>query len=214
MRLKIATSVVLSLLAAFFMFGASKCTQGNSNFQIEGVTGPSVIANDGGILINTAFKNITIEGEVRIVPDPEKFPNSYVEIKPDLTSEGTLVTIHIDFLDLLEGDFSTENPLTLPGGRPLPGVAAGTLPAIAFTIEEFHNMTFYMGPEVFGVFIPSNLGIEGTILSYRFYSGDGQRVGNMSVVSNDVNGENGGLLLMMDLSWIRGEHQRRLPVEE
>ena len=91
------------------------------------------------------------------------------------------------------------DPLTLPGGRALPGVASGTLPAIAFTIEKFHNISMYLGPEVFGVFVPVKLGLEGSILSARFYS-DEKRIGNISIVGEDENGENAGVLLMLSMA--------------
>ena len=42
------------------------------------------------------------------------------------------------------------------------------------------------------------LGIGNSVVTARFYS-SGSRVGNISLVGEDTNGENSGILLMLDL---------------
>ena len=69
---------------------------------------------------------------------------------------------------------------------------------MAFSIENFHNMTVYLGPDVFGLFVPVSLGMDNSIATFRYYVG-GTRMGNLSLVGNDANGENGGLLLLLDM---------------
>ena len=102
---------------------------------------------------------------------------------------------------MLDGHGDLLDPQALPGGRPLPGVPSGRLPAVAFSIEKFRNMSFYIGPQLFGIFVPiSKLDIgENNIITARFYAG-GNRAGNLSLVGADENGEYAGALLMLDLS--------------
>lgn len=60
-------------------------------------------------------------------------------------------------------------------------------------------MGFYLGPKLFGVFIPfKGLGIGNTMITARYYSGN-NRIGNISLVGEDANGENAGILLMLDM---------------
>ena len=60
-------------------------------------------------------------------------------------------------------------------------------------------MAFYIGPKLFGVFIPLHLNMPGTMLTARYYVSS-SRVGNISLVGEDANGENSGLLLLLDMS--------------
>jgi hypothetical protein len=60
-------------------------------------------------------------------------------------------------------------------------------------------MSFYIGPKLFGIFIPlHNLGIGSSILTARYYTGSA-RIGNISLIGEDANGQNSGLLLMLDM---------------
>jgi hypothetical protein len=144
------------------------------------------------------FDGLQLDGGLRYnIP---KYPNSYLEISPDLASSGTLMAISVSLQDVFNTSLQQLNPATLPGGRSLPGVAGGKLPAVAFSIEKFKNMGFYLGPKVFGVFIPvKTLGIGTSIITARYYTGQ-NRIGNISLVGEDANGENAGILLMLDMS--------------
>ena len=170
----------------------------NYNLEIPGVDGPHITLLGDVVLISVVFENIQLDGGLRYnIP---KYPNSYIEISPDLQSYGTLMSISISVDDIFAGGMDQLDPQTLPGGRPLPGVATGRLPAVAFSIEKFRNMAFYLGPKLFGVFIPvKNLNMQGAMLSSRFYS-NGKRTGNISLVGEDTNEKNGGFLLMLDMN--------------
>lgn len=178
----------------------TSCGDGTSsqNIQVPGVNGMSVTLVQDNVLISMVFENIQLDGGLRYnIP---KYPNSYLEISPDLQSAGTLMAINLSLKDVLDTKLQMLDPATLPGGRSLPGVAGGRLPAVAFSIEKFKNMGFYIGPKVFGVFIPlKNLGIGNSIITARYYTGS-NRIGNISLVGEDANGENAGLLLMLDMS--------------
>lgn len=174
------------------------------NIDIPGVDGPTVTLNKDDVLISMVFENVELDGGIRYaIP---KYDNSYIEVSPDLQSGGTLMSVSISLDDVFGGGLDSLPPQVLPGGRALPGVASGRLPAVAFSIEQFHNMAFYLGPDVFGFFVPANLGIGQSIATFRFYS-SGSRVGNISLVGEDKNGENSGVLLMLDM---KGSTKKRL----
>ena len=171
---------------------------GTSNIQIPGVSKSAITLTNDSVLISFVFSAIQLDGGLRYnIP---KYPNSYLEISPDLQSAGTLMSINIAISDVANIGLQNLDPQSLPGGRPLPGVASGRLPAVAFSIQKFAGVSFYVGPKLFGVFIPlKNLGIGTSIITARYYV-TSTRVGNISLVGSDANGLNSGLLLMLDLS--------------
>ena len=179
---------------------STSCGDGTSasNIQVPGVQNMSVTLVQDNVLISMVFQSIQLDGGLRYnIP---KYPNSYLEISPDLQSSGTLMAISVSLKDVLGTSIQQLDPATLPGGRSLPGVAGGRLPAVAFSIEKFKNMSFYLGPKLFGVFIPlKSLGIGSTIITARYYTGS-NRIGNISLVGEDANGENAGILLLLDMS--------------
>lgn len=196
------TKTKVLLLSALLTLGLFSTSCGNgtsaSNIQIPGVSKSAITLNNDTVLISFVFDAIQLDGGLRYnIP---KYPNSYLEISPDLQSGGTLMAINLAIKDVANGNLQLLDPQSLPGGRALPGVATGRLPAVAFSIEKFHGMSFYVGPKLFGVFVPlKNLGIGTSIITARYYVSS-TRVGNISLVGQDANGENSGILLMLDLS--------------
>ena len=179
---------------------STSCGDGTSasNIQVPGVKNMSVTLLQDNVIISMVFEGLQLDGGLRYnIP---KYPNSYLEISPDLLSSGTLMAISVSLKDVFDTSLQQLNPATLPGGRSLPGVAGGKLPAVAFSIEKFKNMGFYLGPKVFGVYIPvKSLGIGSSIITARYYTGS-NRIGNISLVGEDANGENSGILLMLDMN--------------
>lgn len=196
------TKTKVLFLSAILSLGLFSTSCGNgtsaSNIQIPGVRKSAITLNNDSVLISFVFESIQLDGGLRYnIP---KYPNSYLEISPDLQSAGTLMSINLAIKDVANGNLQLLDPQTLPGGRSLPGVAGGRLPAVAFSIEKFKGMSFYVGPKLFGVFVPlKNLGIGTSIITARYYVSS-TRVGNISLVGQDANGENSGILLMLDLS--------------
>ncbi len=196
------TKTKVLLLSALMTIGVFSTSCGNgtsaSNIQIPGVSKSAITLNNDSVLISFVFSAIQLDGGLRYnIP---KYPNSYLEISPDLQSAGTLMSINIAIKDVANVGLQNLDPQSLPGGRALPGVSTGRLPAVAFTITKFKGVSFYVGPKLFGVFIPlNNLGIGNSIITARYYVSS-TRVGNISLVGQDANGENSGLLLMLDLS--------------
>ena len=192
-------AIVLSVALSAGILSTS-CGDGtsSSNLQVPGVNNMAVTLVQDNVMISMVFEGMQLAGGLRYnIP---KYPNSYLEISPDLMSSGTLMAISVSLKDVLDTSLQQLDPATLPGGRSLPGVAGGKLPAVAFSIEKFRNMSFYLGPKVFGVFIPlKKLGIGSSIITARYYTGS-SRIGNMSLVGEDANGDNAGILLMLDMN--------------
>lgn len=188
------------LLVVFFAFSMTACKKdmgGETSLEIPGVDGPNLHLVDDKLLISMVFETLVVDGGLRY-PIPQ-YPNSHIEIAPDFESDGTLMVVAVDLDDIFSGNLDQLDPKTLPGGRALPGVASGKLPAVAFSIPKWKNMAFYLGPKLFGVFVPvGNLNMTGAMVTARFYA-DGKRQGNVSLVGEDTNGENSGFLLMLDL---------------
>lgn len=194
--MKVFNFVSLITVSVLFLFSCSK--GGGKNIQIDGVKGPYVNKVEDDVKVSLVVESLSLDTGLRF-PVP-KFENSYVEITPDQNSDGTLFSASIKIEDLLDGNVTQLPEMSLPGGRALPGVASGKLPASAFTIEKFSNTTVYVGPEVFGLFVPvKNLGMGEGILTFRYYI-QGNRAGNLSVVGADANGENEGILLLLDMT--------------
>jgi hypothetical protein len=189
--------LVTALILVSAAFGTS-CGEGQSQLSVPGVNGPNLELQQDNLLISMTFENIQLDGGLRYaIP---KYENSYVEIGPDLQSTGTLMSISVSLQDVFNGDLQLLPPQSLPGGRNLPGVSSGRLPAVAFTIPKWKNMAFYLGPKFFGVFVPVNLDIgQDNIITARYYSGSA-RAGNISLVGKDSNGENSGFVLLLDLN--------------
>jgi len=198
-------STLFALVTASTLFFTTSCGQNDtSNIEIAGVKGPTVSLLQDNLLISMVFENVQLDGGLRYnIP---KYKYSYLEISPDLQSNGTLMSISVSLKDIVEGGLDQLDPQKLPGGRNLPGVSTGSLPAVAFSIEKFHNMSFYLGKDAFGIFVPAKIGVDGAIASFRYYVGQ-QRAGTISVVGNDANGENAGVLLMLDM---KGQIKKQL----
>jgi hypothetical protein len=189
--------LVSTMILVSAAFGTS-CGEGRTSLAIPGVDGPNLELQQDNILISMTFENIQLDGGLRYsIP---KYNNSYIEIGPDLQSAGTLMSISVSLQDVFNGDLQLLPPQSLPGGRNLPGVSSGRLPAVAFTIPKWKNMAFYLGPKFFGVFVPVNLDIgQDNIITARYYSGS-SRAGNISLVGKDKDGENSGFVLLLDLN--------------
>lgn len=196
MNFTIVRRISYLAVAGLIFFSASCGDNQRDNLKIGGIDGPHITLHQDQILITTVFENIKIDGGLRY--NLPKFENSYVEVGPDLQSDGTLMAVSVSISDLLGDLAEILDPQTLPGGRALPGVSGGTLPAIAFTIKKWNNVTVYLGKDVFGIFYPFNLDIDGAIATFRFYIGE-KKSGNISLVGKDNDGENAGVLLLLEM---------------
>jgi len=191
-------STFLTLSMILTLGFASSCgNNSGKNIEIAGVKGPNVTLMQDSLLVSMVFEHVQMDGGLRYnIP---KYKYSFLEVSPDAESNGTLMMISISLQDLVGGGLDQLDPQKLPGGRNLPGVSTGSLPAVAFSIEKFNNMSFYLGKDVFGIFVPSTVGVDGAIASFRYYVGS-KAAGTISLVGNDENGENSGILLMLNIN--------------
>jgi hypothetical protein len=176
------------------------CGSGSGkNVKISGIDGPKVSFVGGKFLMTVAFKSLDLGGGLRL-PIPN-MPESYLEIAPDLASNGTLLAMAIATSDINAlSKLNSVPPTELPGGRPLPGVINGQLPGFAVTVPQLNHVTFYIGPQVFGAFVPVRLGIGQLIGTFRFFADNGKQIGNISIVGEDDHKENSGFLLLVNLA--------------
>jgi hypothetical protein len=164
--------------------------------QIDGIKGPTFNVMDGKVLISVTFENMEVIGGARF-PLP-KMPNSFMELSPAQLG-GTFFQVALDITDIDGTDWTLVDPQALPGGRPLPGVVGGQLPTLAVQVPDLGNATFYVSKQVFGFFMPFKVDAQGAVVTFRLYM-ENKHIGNISLVGNDQKGENGGLLLLMNLN--------------
>lgn len=194
-QLKKVFATSLAVAMAFTLTGCGGAGKG-ANPSIDGVIGPDVEYVNGRVVLSMVFQNIHMDGGATI-PIP-KYPNSSVQIGPDFQSSGTLLVLTISGSDFLGNKGAGFDPQTLPGGRPVPTVASGVMPAIAIQVPQLMNTVFYVGPEVLGFFVPFNkLDLAGSILSFRFYNKAAEPIGVLALVGSDASGKNAGILALM-----------------
>ncbi len=194
-QLKKVAVASLAVLVAASLTGCGGAGTG-MNPKIDGITGPDVEVVNGRVVVSMVFNNLSVSGGATI-PIP-KYPNSSVQFGPDFQSGGALLQLTVSVTDFLGNKGQGFNPQTLPGGRPLPSVAAGSLPAVALQIPQLANSVLYVGPEVIGLFVPFNkLDLSGSILSFRFHNKKSEPVGIIALVGSDAQGKNAGILAMM-----------------
>ena len=194
-NIKKAMLTSMAVIAALSMTACGGSGTG-ANPQIDGITGPDVEIVNGRLILSMVFQNVYVDGGVTI-PIP-KYANSSLQLGPDFLSDGTLLVLTISVPDFLGNLGQGLDPQSLPGGRPLPSVAAGALPAIALQVPQLFNTVLYVGPEVIGFFVPfKKLDIAGAILSFRFHNKNAEPVGILALVGSDANGANAGILAMM-----------------
>jgi hypothetical protein len=192
--------IAIGMFAIITASAASGCGAGsNKNPSVAGVDGPTVNYVDNVLTFSMTIQSLSFDQGIRL-PVPN-MPNSYLEVGPNFQSNGLLISIGLAAADLKAlVKVDTLDPTTLPGGRPLPGVVAGELPGVAVTVPKWDNVVFYVGPQVFGIFVPVKIPLAKYIGTFRFYDGAGDQVGNISVVGEDSSGLNSGILLLINLA--------------
>ena len=203
MKVKAKMTKLKSLvLGVMIVSMATACGKGaaGKNPVIPGVQGPDVTYVDGNFMMSVVLTQVNLTGGGTI-PIPH-MPNSSFEISPDLQSAGTLVAVSLSATDIaaLTGA-NLLNPTELPGNRPLPGVASGALPAIAVQVPQWDNMVFYVGPNIFGVFVPVTTGLPaGYGLDADLYNTAGTQVGLIGGYGPDTTGKNAGIVVLIPIT--------------
>jgi hypothetical protein len=182
---------LLSILAVL----AVSCGSQPNVPNIPGVQGPFFNVQDGKVLISLNIEKLDLMMGGRY--PLTKLPNSFVELSPAQMG-GTFMQVALALEDIEGTDWSLVDPTALPGGRPLPGVVGGRLPAIAVNIPSAKDTTFYVSKQIFGFFLPFKVDVTDAVLTFRIFMDD-KHIGNVSLVGNDQSGDNSGMLLLMNL---------------
>jgi hypothetical protein len=173
---------------------------------IPGVNGPFFSTNPDHAVIDLEIENLATTGEIRV--DIPKFGDSFVSLSDDAV-KGTKVSFNFDFDALTNGNVGTLIPSSLPGGRQIP-IINGKLPAVAFNIPAAKNVHVYLGSKVYGLFLPVSFPVPiGGILTYEIKAKD-KHIGNAAVVGDDSNGENSGVLLLIDLNTLSKKNLKKI----
>jgi hypothetical protein len=173
---------------------------------IPGVSGPNFSTTDTHAVIDLTIENFDLDGELSA--DVPKFGDSFVSVA-GIDEGGTNVGFNFDIETLTNGAVETLEPQTLPGGRALP-IIGGVLPGVAFNVPGFKNLHVYLGSKVYGFFLPIVFPSEVQgILTYEVKV-KGKKYGVAAVVGNDDNGENSGILILVDLNTLSKKSLRRL----
>lgn len=181
------------LIITIALLFTSSCGQQPDSPTIPFVKGPNFNVQDGKILISLEFEALDLNyGGSLPIPSLE---NSELSLTPMFTG-GSVALLALDPTDFKGIDAG--DPVTLPGGRPFPFTADGTLPAVALTVPDFQNITFYLSDKIFGIFVPFEHRFESDI-SGRIRI-DGKSVGIVSLLRHDSRDNNSGFLLLLSLS--------------
>ncbi len=191
----------LLIIALVSALAATGCGKGSKkNVKIPNVKGPYVSFIGGILTMSVVLEQVQIDYGLRL-PVP-KMTGSFLEVGPDFQSNGYLITIGLDPQDvkrLAKDSINLLDPTALPGGRPIPGVAKGELPALAIEIPKWHHLVIYAGNEVFGIFVPVKLPWQDYMGTFRFYDPENVPIGNISIVGGDDKNEHAGFLLLLNL---------------
>lgn len=201
------------MVAVFATISMTACdTSGTgANPVIDGVQGPNVALVNNTLTISAVLTNVVFQGGVTYtIPHTT---SSYIEVSPDLQTGGMLLQIGLNTTDLafLDANANFLPPNQLPGGRPIPGIVGGALPSIAVQVPKWDNSTFYIGTAFVGVFIPVKMGAQGVTGTFLFYDNNKKQIGTISIVGSDSNGQNSGILLMVNLKSIMPTYSTPAP---
>jgi hypothetical protein len=193
------------LMAAVFATAAVTSCNGTSNTSnpvIDGIQGPNVTFTNNTLTISAVLTNVIFQGGATIqIP---KTQSSYIEVSPNLAGQGMLLQLGLNINDLsfLDGNANSLPANQLPGGRPIPGIVGGSLPSVAVQVPKWDNATFYIGSAFVGIFIPVKMNVQGVTGTFLFFDQSNKQVGTISIVGTDSNGQNSGILLMLNLKSI------------
>ena len=212
MKTKVAPiKVFLNFSLLLFITLTQSCSgeKAISNLKIPGLEGPFVSLVNKKILIDAVFTDKTFVKRDQKLALP-KLKKSFLKIGPAMESgKGTALAFSIDINDVLEESRFRFGNLTLPGGRPIPGIKGGTLPAISFSVKKLHNMVFYIGFKALGLWIPLACYTKKMIITKNFVIGK-KVIGSLSLVGVDRNNKNAGVMLIINISAAQRKQLKKL----
>lgn len=200
-----STLKVTILTMALLM--ATSCGNDPKLPEIPGVKGPLFNLMDGKVVVTVKLLKANLNVGAK-VPIP-KTKESYFEVSPNLEDGGTLVVFYLDVDDLKNMDIGIGDGNTLPDGRPIPGIAGGTLEGSLRADTELLDMSFYFHKSLFGFYVPLGWNTNGFGGYWNVIIND-KNIGMLGAVASDSQGRGAGFILFLRLEQLKNKQFRRL----
>ena len=176
------TTALISLILVFG--GASKC-----NWFAPKIKLPDVKLTFGDpVTLTLPLKGEILVGTKLDIPD---VTGGFVELIPQVGNTPASVLLSVPAKAFDNPNFRLRDPGTLPGGRALPKIADGKLPAAALVVPQWNNVVFYLGLEVAAVFVPTKSKEPDVQLTLPISDNAGRNIGFITRIPQE-NGDNGG----------------------
>ncbi|HXH29226.1 MAG TPA: hypothetical protein VNJ01_00270 [Bacteriovoracaceae bacterium] len=183
---------IKALCLCFAILLAPGCKQSGLP-EINGVKGPQFNILNGQVIVTIKLLNANIPAGLK-APIP-KTKNSSMELAPNAVDGGMLLVLYLDVEDLRSVDIGIGDGNTLPDGRPLPGVAGGTLEDSIRFDTQYKNISFYYHKKLFGAWIPFGFETAG-ISGYWQMKVGGKNVGFLGIVGSEGTYKAGGIIML------------------
>lgn len=197
-------------LSMFIVFGlltmAAKCSWFSPDVQFPELKDIKLTFGDP-VTLSIPLKGQNIKFGVKVqIPDLE---GAYVELIPKIGDKAPVVFLSVP-RDVFDNDkFRLRDPATLPGGRELPKVATGKLPAVALQVKEWNDVVFYLGFEVAGVFIPTKGKDPDLEITLPMSDNNGRQIGWWTRIPQDTAQSNGGYFISFNWNLVTTSPARR-----
>ena len=187
------SQISLLLLCLFMVPLLASCgkTQAGGSTDIKGVTKYDFRISSGRAVLSVVFSEINLDGGVRIPLARPK--DGFIEMGPNFGG-GTLFVISTPLTSLLNNQGLPYLPL--PDGRAIPGVYNGALQGLAVQLPVLGLTYLYMGEDVFGLFIPLELGSLPVVVTLRIRDEFGNILGILSGIPKGNTGKVSGVLFL------------------
>lgn len=166
-----------------------------SGLAVPGVKNYEFSIQNGQARLSVVFPSFNIDAGARIPLG--KPAGAFVELSPDFESGGMLFIISAPLASLLNGGGLPT--MGLPDGRALPGVRGGVLPATGLALPAIGTTILYMGRDVFGLFIPVNLGSLPLTVTVKIRDQQGNLMGTVAAIPKGFTGRISGVLFLFPI---------------
>lgn len=192
------------LLILPLLFLQTSCASRNSDGSggVEAIGDFAFDISGGNASLAVIFPLLEIDAGARI--PLRGLADSYVEIGPDFESGGTIFSASIAVEALFRNRGGLLN-FGLPDGRPLPGIRSGGLPAQVVQLPLFGNSLLYRGSDIFGMFLPIDLGPLPLNVTTRMRDQNGNIVGVLTAVAKAGSNSTSGALFLFPIEGSRSE---------
>lgn len=192
------------LLILPLLFLQTSCASRNSDGSggVDGIGDFSFDIAGGQASLAVVFPLLEVDAGARI--PIQGLGESFIEIGPDFESGGTIFSSSIDIEALFRNRGGLLN-FGLPDGRPIPGIRSGGLPAQVVQLPLFGNSLLYRGADIFGMFLPIDLGPLPLNVTTRMRDQNGNIVGVLTAVAKNGNDSVSGALFLFPIEGSRSE---------